>query len=133
MAKSSRSFFRVLVRSSPAILTPRRVFWLAILSIVASCIASSAQNVVLTGAISGLVTEQSGAVLPKAALVLRNLATGTEQTAATNHLGLYRFLAVMPGTYSVTATAAGFRVAEALVQVQVGNTTLQDIRMRAGS
>jgi Carboxypeptidase regulatory-like domain len=93
----------------------------------------NAQNVVLTGALSGQVTDQGGAVVPGALLIVRNLETGVNQSAVTSHAGLYRFPAVMPGTYSVTASLKGFRDVQVLVQVRVGNTTLQDVKLQVGT
>src|SRR5208283_817271 len=101
--------------------------------ILASCLALTAQNVVLTGSLGGRVTDASGAVVPGASVVVRNLATGVEQRAETNHDGLYRFPVVMPGTYSVNANRKGFRDVQTLVRVLVGNTTSQDIRMQVGA
>ena len=101
--------------------------------ILVSCIALTAQNVVLTGSLGGRVTDASRAVVPGASVVVRNLATGVEQTAETNRDGLYRFPVVMPGTYSVTASLKGFRDVQVLVRVLVGNTTSQDIRLQVGS
>jgi hypothetical protein len=100
---------------------------------LASVIQLPAQNVVLTGAISGRVTDHAGAVVPGASILVRDLATGRQQSAVTNHDGLYQILALMPGTYSVTATGNGFRDSEALVRVLVGNTTLQDLRLEVGT
>jgi len=104
-----------------------------VLLILANCLMLAAQNVVLTGALSGRVTDQTGAVLPGVSVVVRNLATGIQQSAETNHVGLYWFPAVMPGSYSVHANPKGFRAVEALVRVQVGNTTSQDIKLQVGS
>lgn len=92
-----------------------------------------AQNVVLTGAISGRVTDVSGAVVPGASIIVQNLGTSVQETAVTNHAGLYQFPALMPGTYSVTASVKGFRDVEALVRVLVGNTTLQDLKLQVGA
>jgi hypothetical protein len=100
--------------------------------LLANCAVLSAQNVVLTGSLSGRVTDQSGAAVPAAQVVLQNLETGVTTSADTNRLGLYRFAAVTPGSYSVTASAKGFHDVEALVDVLVGNNTLQDIEMRVG-
>jgi carboxypeptidase family protein len=100
---------------------------------LASSVLLMAQNVVLTGALSGRVTDQSGAIVPGASVVVRNLATGVEQTAQSNHAGLYRFPAVMPGSYSLSANLKGFREVEALVRVQVGNTTSQDVKLQVGA
>jgi carboxypeptidase family protein len=101
--------------------------------LISVCLQSSEQNVVLTGAISGRVTDASGAVVPGASPVLQNQNTGVQQSTATNRKGLYRFAALVPGTYSVTASLMGFRNVEALVRVQVGNTTLQDVKLEAGA
>ena len=105
----------------------------SILGVLASCVMLAAQNVVLTGALSGRFTDQSGAVVPGVSVVVRNLATGVQQSAETNHAGLYWFPEVMPGSYSVHANPKGFREVEALVRVQVGNTTSQDIKLQVGA
>jgi hypothetical protein len=101
--------------------------------VLASCVLLRAQNVVLTGALGGRITDQSGAVVPGALVLLRNLATGVQQSAETNHAGLYRFPVLMPGSYSVTTSIKGFRDVQALVQVRVGNTTSQDIKLQVGA
>jgi Carboxypeptidase regulatory-like domain/TonB dependent receptor len=106
---------------------------LAAMFVLASMLQLPAQNVVLTGALGGRVTDQSGAVVPGASVVLRNLATGLQQSVVTNRAGLYQFLALMPGAYSVTATQKGFHDIEALVRVLVGNTTSQDLRLEVGA
>ncbi len=103
------------------------------LVVLASCVLLAAQNVVLTGSLGGRVTDPSGAVVPGAAVVVRSLATGVEQSAETNHAGLYRFPVVMPGTYSVTASLKGFRDVQALVRVLVGIATAQDIKLQVGA
>jgi hypothetical protein len=105
----------------------------AVLIILAICRSLSAQNAVLTGAISGRVTDQSGAIAPRTSIVVRNLATGVEQSTATNHAGLYQVQALMPGSYSVSAALRGFRDTQALVLVQVGNTTMRDFKLEVGA
>ena len=111
----------------------RRLPICALLLALSGCALLSAQNVVLTGSLGGRVTDPSGAIVPRAELVLRNLATGVEQTAETNRAGLYRFPVVTPATYSVTASLKGFRDVQALVRVQVGNATMQDISLQVGA
>ncbi|MGA7223419.1 MAG: TonB-dependent receptor, partial [Candidatus Acidiferrales bacterium] len=105
----------------------------SVLVVLAWSALLKAQNVVLMGALGGRVTDQGGAVVPGALLVVRNLETGVNQSAVTNHAGLYRFPALMPGTYSVTASLKGFRDVQALVPVRVGNTTLQDVKLQVGA
>jgi hypothetical protein len=105
----------------------------SLLVILAGGATLIAQNVVLNGSLSGRVSDQSGAVVPGTSVVLQSLATGVEQSTVANHAGLYHFPALMPGTYSVTAGYKGFRDFEVLVQVLVGNTTLQDIKLKVGA
>ena len=105
----------------------------SVLAVLASCVMLAAQNVVLTGALSGRVTDPSGAVVRGASVVVQSLATGVQQPAETNHSGLYRLPVVMPGTYSITASVKGFRDVQVLVRVLVGNTTSQDIKLQVGS
>ena len=65
-----------------------------------------AQNV--TGSVSGTVTDASGAVLPNAAVTVRNVDTSVATTTTANGDGVYsvRFLPI--GRYTVTITAPGF-------------------------
>ncbi len=104
-----------------------------VLVVLASCVLLTAQNVVLTGALSGRATDQSGAVVPGASVVVQNIETGVKQSAETNHTGLYRFPVLTPGSYSITASLKGFRDVQGLIQVLVGNTTLQDIKLQVGA
>ena len=120
-----------LSTAAPSPLT--RYVLLAAFFTLVSWLPSPAQNVVLSGAIGGRVTDASGAVVPGVSVAVRNLATGLEQSATTNHNGLYRFMGLMPGTYSVTASGKGFHDIEALVRVLVGNTTSQDLRLQVGA
>src|SRR5580704_5996712 len=117
--------------ATPRLLSTRLTF--AALFVVASVFQLSAQNVVLTGGLSGRVTDQSGAVVRGALVVVRNLATAVTESATTQHGGLYQFPALMPGTYSIAASLKGFRDVQALARVLVGNTTLQDIKLLLGA
>src|SRR5580692_6823591 len=109
-------------------------FWRCIVLVVlVGCGMLSSQNVVLTGALSGRVTDPSGAVVPGTSVVVRNLQTGVTQTIASNRDGLYRFPVLTPGFYSVAASLKGFRDVEALVRVQVGNTSSLDIKLQVGA
>ena len=101
--------------------------------VLASCGFVVAQNVVLTGSLRGRVTDQSGAVVPHASVLMQSLATGLQDSTETNHAGLYQFPVVRPGTYSITASSKGFRDVQALVKVQVGNATSQDVKLQVGA
>ena len=93
----------------------------------------TAQNVVLTGSLGGRVTDQSGAAVPGATVLLQNLATGVQQLAETNNAGLYRFPVLTPGSYSIATSLKGFRDVQALVRVLVGNSTSLDVTLQVGT
>jgi hypothetical protein len=112
---------------------PHRLAACSMLVLLTGCILLTAQNVVLTGALSGRVTDPSGAVVPRASVVVSNLQTSVKQSVETNRAGLYRFPVLTPGSYSVAASLKGFRDAQGLVQVLVGNTTSLDIRLQVGT
>ena len=60
------------------------------------------------GAISGRILDASGAVVPSATVTITNKATGVAVTTSVDADGVYQVLALIPGTYSVKATATGF-------------------------
>ena len=92
-----------------------------------------AQNVVLSGALSGRVTDQHGAVVQRASVVVQNLDTRVEATTETGSSGLYRFSALLPGSYSLSVSLKGFHTVHSRVQVQVGNTTAEDFELQVGA
>ena len=84
----------------------RFVVLIAVLSLV--CIGTLHAQTAVTGAITGYVKDPSGAVLTEATVEATNTATGVTDQTVTNLAGLYRFPSVLPGTYSITVTKAGF-------------------------
>lgn len=76
-----------------------------------------------TGSIAITVTDSAGAVVPNATVTLTNKATNQTQTATTSGDGLYTFVSLQPGTYSVKTTASNFGEQTLNVEVQVGRTT----------
>jgi hypothetical protein len=58
---------------------------------------------------TGVVTDQSGAAVSGATVILSNAGTGAKFTVTTGPTGLYRFSEIPPGEgYEATFTAAGF-------------------------
>ena len=58
-----------------------------------------AQDVVVTGAVRGQVTDQSGATVPGASNTAHHVQTGMDQSANTNRSGIYQFPVLSPGSY----------------------------------
>src|SRR5262245_27998266 len=61
-----------------------------------------------TAVVLGTVRDPNGAILPKATVTLKNIATGVAATAQTDDDGNYQFFNVKIGAYQVTAEAQGF-------------------------
>jgi hypothetical protein len=59
--------------------------------------------------IFGVVRDQQGASVPNAAVVIRNVETGTTSRLTTNTTGYYEANLLLPGTYEVTVEASGFK------------------------
>jgi hypothetical protein len=62
-----------------------------------------------TTSLRGIISDQSGAVIPHAKVTLSNTATGFERTSNSSAEGNYEFLQVLPGTYRLTVESEGFR------------------------
>jgi hypothetical protein len=63
------------------------------------------------GTIVGVVTDRTGAVVPKAKVTLLNDATGLRSALETNETGYYVRTALQPGLYTVEIEASGFKKA----------------------
>ncbi len=61
-----------------------------------------------TAQISGIVTDNTGAVVPGATVSLINEATQDTRVAKSNGEGLYSFPALLPSSYTIKVTAKGF-------------------------
>jgi hypothetical protein len=61
-----------------------------------------------TATVSGTVQDPSGGVIPGAQVTLVNQATQDTRVATTNGAGFFAFPSLVPGSYSVKASAKGF-------------------------
>jgi hypothetical protein len=96
-------------------------------------LASSARAQFDTATVLGTVTDPSGAVVPHCNVVLRNTATGVEQTAATDEQGQYRFVGVPIGHYRLEVTARGFAAAAATFELEVGARQRVDVQLKVAA
>ncbi len=63
----------------------------------------------ITGTISGMVVDSSGASLPGANVILANEQTGNVRTLTANDEGRFSFAALQPGMYTVRIEQRGFQ------------------------
>ncbi|MBV9435703.1 MAG: TonB-dependent receptor, partial [Acidobacteria bacterium] len=86
------------------------------------------------GAIVGRVTDASGAVVPRATVVVTNKDTGVAVTTNTNEAGEYQVLALIPGTYSVRVSSQGFdSVLRDNIALHVQDRLSVEIGLKVGS
>ena len=85
-------------------------------------ISSPSTAQVATTSLHGLILDTAGAVINSAQVTLSNSAEGFSRTVPTSERGEYQFLQVPPGTYVVTASAAGFAAARNESVVLLVNT-----------
>jgi hypothetical protein len=89
---------------------------------------------VLYGSIVGTLTDQTGAVVPKAVVTVTNTATGLARESTANDAGYYSVPNLQEGTYDVSINADGFRpYTQKGVTVQVNAVTRVDARIQLGA
>jgi protocatechuate 3,4-dioxygenase beta subunit len=69
--------------------------------------ASSCYAQVSSASINGTVKDGSGAVVPDAVVLLRNVDTGVKTHTTTNAQGVYIILSVLPGNYTLETSKPG--------------------------
>src|SRR5581483_11730507 len=88
----------------------------------------------VTGSITGLITDPSGAVVSGATVTAENTATAVKTTAKTNAAGVYtiRFLPI--GTYKLTIEAKGFSSSTVNpFPLEIDQTAKVDASLKIGS
>jgi len=86
------------------------------------------------GTMAGVVSDSSNAVVPDAAVTIKDKSTGEERRTTTNNAGRYVFVNVRPGTYEVTITKTGFsKVSIPSDVVQVGMTSTNNVTLKVGT
>ncbi len=86
-----------------------------------------------TADILGTVTDATGAVVPNATVVLKDLATNGERTTKTNDSGDYNFTLLPVGHYSIEVKAPGFQEAVTKdLPVEAGDRARNDVHMTIG-
>jgi hypothetical protein len=103
----------------------------AIALAIGSTIDASAQE--QTGSIEGMVRDQLGGILPGASVVVKNLAVGAGLDVVADQRGAFRFAALGPGFYDVTASLDGFKPARfERVEVLLGQIKRLDFALSVG-
>jgi outer membrane receptor protein involved in Fe transport len=106
-----------------------QLFFLALALLLASILLTGslyAQNSV-TGALTGLVQDSTGALVPGANVKIVDTATNATINVKTNEAGRYTASLLKPSSYQVTATANGLTGSPTMVTVLVGQVPNLDL------
>ena len=103
-----------------------------ILALSLGCVSVFAQ-VTASSAISGTVTDKNGAVVKGATITATNKDTGLQLTAVSDDTGNYTVTNVLPGSYDVKVSLAGFKeFLKTDVPVTTANISRVDATLQGG-
>jgi TonB dependent receptor/Carboxypeptidase regulatory-like domain/TonB-dependent Receptor Plug Domain len=105
------------------------LFALAALALAASAAAQEQR-----ASVEGTIRDSSGAVMPGVTVDARSPNMAGMQSTTTDAAGTYRFPALPPGRYELTATLQGFQPAKASdVRLELGQIIKIDLTLAAGT
>src|SRR5882672_7366711 len=94
---------------------------------------SALGQVTASGALSGTVSDQKGAIIPGATVTVKNNATGATRTATTNENGEFRLDLLPAGRYDIKVSATGFGdLSSENVELLIGQTNRLSFTMTPG-
>ncbi|RPJ82780.1 MAG: hypothetical protein EHM13_08450, partial [Acidobacteria bacterium] len=109
-----------------------RVLWALLFVSLACAWPAMAQE--QTGSIQGVVKDTSGGVLPGVTVEARSPVMVGVQTAVTDDKGVYRFPALPPGKYEITAALSGFNTAKSAdVNLSLGQMLNVELTLSVGA
>jgi len=86
------------------------------------------------GKLTGIATDATGSVVPKASVVLTEISTQTKYNTVTNAQGIYAFTEVAPGVYNLSITAASFKqYSQRGITIAVGQSFTVNAALAAGA
>jgi hypothetical protein len=107
---------------------------IAMLLSVAGLVLPVAMAQQSTANVNGVVKDPTGAAVAKAQIELTNVNTGVVRKTSTTTDGIYNFPSVVPGVYSMQASAPGFTaVSQPPVTLEVGQTATFDFQLKVGA
>ncbi len=88
----------------------------------------------VTATLGGTVSDATGAVVPKVEVTLMNQETGAKRTTTSNEAGVYTFLRLEPGLYTVSAAVQGFKTVEKKgIEVHVADDKVVPLVLEVGA
>jgi len=85
----------------------------------------------LTGKLTGIVTDEQGAPLPRVTVEISSPALMGVQSQLTTDKGVYRFVNLPPGEYTLTYKLTGFEAIEKKnIRISINSTVTEDIILK---
>jgi outer membrane receptor protein involved in Fe transport len=107
-----------------------RFIFALLLVLMPVCVFAQSSN----GSISGVVTDNTGGLVPGVTVTATNDATAATRSAVSNERGQYAIALLPPGTYTVTSELSGFQPLKlGRVVVNVGTDVALNLTMRVGA
>ena len=111
---------------------PKNRIWRLLLTLLLSAVPLSAQ--VVTGAISGRVTDTTGAVIPAAKIQVQNVETGFTRNVEADASGRYVARNLPLGSYAITVQQDGFRTeVRRGITLTVGSEVVVNMELSVGA
>jgi len=107
--------------------------WVVLVAAASTVFVSTAWAQGEQATITGIVTDESGAVIPNARVAVTNIETRVIREAQTNGEGQYRVPYLSPGRYQVTVDSKGFSTAQIEVSLTLGLTATINVSLKAGA
>ena len=102
--------------------------------ILSALVSLQLDSQVVGGTLSGAITDTSGAAIPGAQVIIKNVATGVSTAVTTNGQGIYNAPNLLPGNYDVTVSAGGFATeVQRGVTLTVGSQQVLNFTVKAGT
>jgi Carboxypeptidase regulatory-like domain len=96
--------------------------------------AAHAQAVSVNGgSIQGTITDNTGAVVPGATVLVTGIDTGSKATLTTDSKGYWSIGPLNPGNYDVVVTAGGFEKTDVKTVIRTGTATSGNFKLTVGS
>ena len=107
--------------------------FMTVMALLLACSTSALWAQEFRGTISGTISDPSGAVVPGAKVVMREVHTGAVSQTKSDAQGQYVVPFLLPGEYSVTVTMAGFEtVTRKAITLQAQEHPIVDMQMVVG-
>lgn len=111
-----------------------RVTWIGCVVASLLCAAIPAWAQIRSAAITGTVTDSTGAVVTNADIKITDTATNVSYPTKSNDVGLYTVPYLQPGVYSVSITKAGFQTfTENNVHLDPAQKVRVDVKLTVGA